>query len=209
MDLSGIVSSSREKISEARQNIASAIDGDKHDMIEEKEKFEEKIDQLSISQREWKKFSNLLEQEKPVKAEKVARGKFEWDKETVKEAARLYASAAYLDGEINLSESQESVYNAGKIMKELEEYLDTTGRKESSKIIEEFREATKSLNKAGEKVLDAEKDLDRSLTTSEHFSVTNDILDRVEEKEEVLDRTRREIKSVESHMKEMKERITK
>jgi len=206
MGLQGIVSRSREKISEIREVMDGIIDDDESTLIEKKEKLEEKVRELPVSGKHWKRFSKKLDREKQGEANKLAE-RFEWNDETEFEVAKIYANMTYFEAEIELSEAQKSVYESAEILRELDEYIDEGGRDET-KIAQEYNDVKSKLKDADEAVVEAEKEFDRSRSTAEHFDISGKLAEKLEEKEESTDRTRREIEGVMKHLMEMKNKIT-
>lgn len=205
MGLQGIVSRSREKISEVREVMDGIID-DESTLIEKKEKLEEKVEQLPVSGKQWEKFSKRLDREKHDEAKSLAE-RFGWNDETEFEVAKVYANMTYFEAEIRLSEGQKSVYEAAKVLRELEEYIEEGGR-EGEIIADEYNKASEKLNVAKEEFKEGEKEFDRSRAAIDYFSISGRLEERLTEKEEKTDRTREEIKSVMKHLVEIKQKIT-
>lgn len=206
MSLRNIVSGSREKLSEIRNVMDNIIDDDESTLIEKKDKLEEKVQNLPVSGREWEKFSGKLDEEKHQSAEKLAE-KFNWDDETEFEVAKVYSNMTYFEAEIALTEAQKNVYDAGKVLRELEEYIEEGGR-EGEKIADEYNKASEKLNTAKEEFKEGEKEFDRSRAAIDYFSISGRLEEKLTEKEEKTDRTREEIKSVMKHLVEIKQKIT-
>ena len=182
------------------------IDDDESTLIEKKDKLEEKVQDLPVSGREWKKFSGKLDKEKHQSAEKLAE-RFGWDDETEFEVAKIYSNMTYFEAEIALTEAQKKVYDAGKVLRELEEYIEEGGR-EGEKIADDYNKASEKLNAAKEEFKEGEKEFDRSRAAIDYFSISGTLEEKLTEKEEKTDRTREEIKSVMKHLVEIKQKIT-
>ena len=160
MGLQGIVSRSREKVSEIREVMDGIIDEDESTLIEKKEKLEEKVEQLPVSGKQWEKFSKRLDGEKHDEAKSLAE-RFGWNDETEFEVAKIYANMTYFEAEIRLSEGEKSVYEAAKVLRELDEYIEEGGREEG-RIADKYNKASEKLNVAKEEFNEGEKELDRS-----------------------------------------------